>query len=56
MKRKICGLIIAIGFFVCIGIIGGIDYSNEPLINALWILPTMIVMWVSAKIGGFFNY
>ena len=56
MKRKICGMVIGIGLLIILGIIGGIDYAGEPLTNCLWILPTMIVMWIAAKIGGFYNY
>ena len=56
MKRKICGLIILIGLVLMVGIIGGIEWNNQPFTNALWFFPIMAVMWGAGKIGGFYNY
>lgn len=54
MKKKICGVILAISLFLVIGIVGGIQ-QGEPFRNALWCFPFMGVALASAKIGGFFE-
>ena len=55
MKRKICGVLFAIGFLFIVGVIGGVD-RGEPLSNAWMIIPTALMMWVSAKQGNLFEY
>ena len=54
MKKKICGVILALSLFLVIGIVGGVD-QGEPLSNAIWCFPVLVVAWASAKIGGFFE-
>lgn len=55
MKKRICGLIILIGFILVVGIVGGVD-NGEPLSNAWWCFPIMFAMWGAGKIGGFYKY
>lgn len=52
MKRKICGLLIGIGLIIFIGIIGGVS-DGEPLRNALWCIPALLVTYGAAKVGGY---
>lgn len=52
MKKSICGAIFGISLLLIIGIAGGID-CEEPMSNALWILPLLATMGISGYIGGF---
>lgn len=52
MKRKICGLLIGISLVLFIGIIGGVS-DGEPLRNALWCIPALLVTYGAAKVGGY---
>lgn len=54
MKRKICGLLFAVGAFLIWGIFGGIEFG-EHWTNALWIIPIALVMWAVERIGKLFE-
>ena len=55
MKRMICGVIFGIGFFLMVGLVGGVD-CGEPLSNMLWCIPCAVAMIVSAIVGEFDKY
>jgi hypothetical protein len=50
MKKFICKVLIVFGLCMILGIIGGID-NGEPVTNLLYIIPIILVIWVSVKIG-----
>lgn len=54
MKAIICRILFFIGFCSILGIIGGID-NGEPLTNIWWVVPIVLVMWVSNKVGKIFS-
>ena len=54
MKKKICKTLFVIGLLLIWGISGGID-NGAPISNAWYFIPIMSVMWVSAKVGRFFE-
>ena len=51
MKKKICGFVFVISFFLLIGIVGGVD-CGEPVSNMFWCIPCLGAMWGSAIIGN----
>ena len=53
MRRKICGLLIVIGFALLIGIVCGVEEFGMPLSNAWWFIPIILVILVATKIGRF---
>ena len=50
MKKKICGVLVVIGLFLILGIVGGCDIG-QPVINGLWCFPILGAMFMLVKIG-----
>jgi hypothetical protein len=51
MKKKICGVVFVISFFLLVGIVGGVD-CGEPVTNMFWCIPCLGAMWLSAIHGN----
>lgn len=51
MKQKICTVLFAFCIVLVLGIIGGVE-GGEPLTNLIWCIPTAILAWVFAVVGG----
>lgn len=54
MKQKICGAILLVSSLLILGIIRGVD-DGAPITNALWCIPLLCIVFISAYVGGFFN-
>ena len=54
-KKKICWAVFIIGAILVFGIMGGIEFNGEPMSNAWWFIPIILVMLVSAIVGDFFD-
>lgn len=50
MKKFICRILFILGICTILGIFGGID-NGYSITNLLWIIPIILVMWVSTRVG-----
>lgn len=51
MKQKFFMVMSVLCIVLMIGIVGGVE-NGEPLSNMFWCIPTMLLAWVFAVLGG----